>query len=156
MRGVVRPSAGGLSHGAGAAASRGLTILELLIAIVIFAVALLTLAATLLSDLGGIRREGQITTANQVAVTVLEDVRGEIRRDNGAVRIFDVPLSQPRSVQLDGATYTGTLVIEPLRIAPDDSLIAPGIVTPHVYRVSFSIPTEGVERLYQTLVVRNP
>jgi prepilin-type N-terminal cleavage/methylation domain-containing protein len=160
MRGVVRTSAEGYSHGAGATASRGLTILELLIAIVIFAVAMLALAATLLSDFSGIRREGQITVANQVAVTGLERLRGEIGEDSGSAicensglrcRRFDLGETGTLSVVVGGATYTGTYTGTPRR---SDGLAPSALLLPHLFEVTFTIDTDGTPRPYSTLVVR--
>jgi prepilin-type N-terminal cleavage/methylation domain-containing protein len=153
MRGVVRPSAGGFSHGAGAAASRGLTILELLIAIVIFAVAMLALAATLLADFSGIRREGQITVTNQVSVTALERLRGEIRQDKGSPRRFDGGETGTLAVTVGGVVYNGTYTITPRR---SDGSAPTSLLLPHLYEVTFTIATDGTERSYATKVVRSP
>jgi prepilin-type N-terminal cleavage/methylation domain-containing protein len=157
MRGVGRSSVKGHVRGARSAhASRGLTILELLIAIVIFAVAMLALGAALLGDFAGIRREGQITISNQVAVTVLEDLRKQIRLDRSSIRAFDNGSTGTRVTPVQGANYVGTFAVTPRRVDSGESLVAPGGLVPHVFEVTFSIAVDGVTRTYRTLVARNP
>jgi DNA-binding NarL/FixJ family response regulator/type II secretory pathway pseudopilin PulG len=132
----------------------GLTILELLIAIVIFAVAILALGAALLSDFSGIRREGQVTVVNQVAVTTLERLRTRIGGDV-AERIFDVGVARSEDVIVEGVTYVASYSVQPRWISIDGVLITAGTGPPHLFEVTVAVDANNVTRTYSTLVVRN-
>lgn len=91
--------------------NEGVTILELLIAIVIFAVALLVLAFVLTSNFRGVRIDAERTVGNQVAVSEVEKVRDQIATDT------IIPVT-PYFV--DGAEYTvEERDITPVTIAED-------------------------------------
>jgi prepilin-type N-terminal cleavage/methylation domain-containing protein len=136
----------------------GFTLIEVLIAIAIAAIGLLALSATLLSDFSGVRRDGQTTVMNQVAVTVLEDLRLQIMEDSSAMRVFDAGLTNvPRAERVGGIDYSGTYSVVPRRIDSSGNIVPSGGAPPHAFEVTFTAaPPGGVSRTYTTLVVRNP
>lgn len=139
--------------------ARGLTIIELLIAIVILAVALLALAAGLLDGLRGISRDGRVTTANQVAVSVLEELREQIRADGEtSERTFDTAVSGAWSEPVRGTEYEGDYTVTPWQVDGDGNLLdVPTGDVPHLYEVTFTIELpESSPRTYSTLVARTP
>jgi prepilin-type N-terminal cleavage/methylation domain-containing protein len=131
---------------------QGVTLLEVLLAIAILGIALLGLAAVLVSDFLGIRREGQITTANQIAVQVVELWRNEIEQTSG----FGGADSGTESVVVDGVSYAYSYELVPFRVDTSGDLIPADSATPHVFELRVEIPLRDTTRTYSTLVARRP
>jgi prepilin-type N-terminal cleavage/methylation domain-containing protein len=133
----------------------GLTLVELLIAMVILAVALLAFAAGLADNLMGIRREGRVTVINQVAISVHESLRKAISEDPAA---FDAGLSNQAfsPVTVANVAHTGSYTIIPYQLNSSGSLIGPS-GTPHLFEVTVTVNVpDSNPRMYRTLVTRRP
>lgn len=134
----------------------GLTIVELLVAIVVFTIAVLALSAGIIENFRGIRKEGRITVANQVAVTVHEELRDTISSNPSP---YDSGVSNQSfsPVTVAGVTHTGTYSVAPYHIDGSGSLIAAAGTAPHVFEVTVTITIpENTPRTYTTLVRRKP
>lgn len=139
--------------------SRGLTMLELLIALVILSVALLALAGGLTSNMLGVRREANRTIANQVAVTIVERWRERIRDDSSTIRLYDAGETGSEDVTVSGVQYTGSYSVVPKIVdANGDRLAVPPGSDPHIFELTIVItpPHATAPRTYSSIIVRNP
>lgn len=136
----------------------GLTLLELLISVAIFGTALLSLGYYHTGAMIGARQDRQITEANQVAVTVAEDWRDNIRKDASSDRLYDAGVSGDRTVTIGGVAYSVHYDVIPQRLNPSGEFInVPHNAEPHVFRLEITVTAPSdYSRDYTTLVFRTP
>ena len=143
----------------GSFSSSGLTLIELIIALVILAVALLALAGGLTTNMLGVRREANRTIANQVAVTIIEGWRERIGADTSTIRIYDAGEVDTEDVTINGVVYTGSYTIVPKIVdAAGARLAVPLGADPHIFEIQIDItpPNQTASRTYSSIIVRNP
>lgn len=148
-RGLVRPRNRKLMS-----LDSGLTILELLLAIIIIGVALMLLALVMTSNLRGVREDGMITTANQAAVYILEDWRDRIYRD--VDHIYDTgPQDGSYEVLVDGVPYVGSFHIAPQRVNDAGARTSVLGSTPDLFEVILNVTSpDGERHEYTALIAR--
>lgn len=131
--------------------SRGLTILELLLALAVLSIILVGLAYVLTSNIGGVRSDGFVTAANQAGVSVVEGWRARIVSDT--TNQYDSGVSGTEEILVDGVVYVGSYQLIPQVV--DSSGQRSGSSSPDVFevRVLVALP-DGGTRTYSTVVAK--
>lgn len=154
---MARPQNRNSFHGSDRRFRTGLTLIEVLIAIVILAVALLALGEALTGGMVGVRRDGQRTIANQVAVSATEDIRARIAQDTQ--RNFDAAsCSLDPVATVAGQAFSVSCTATPVLIDGSGDVVAvPSGAVGHAYEIVLAVTTpDGRTLTYRSLIVRRP
>lgn len=138
--------------------NEGFTLLELLLAIAILAIALLVLATVLTDAMVGIRSDGRRTVANQVATSVIEDIRVDARLETPvSLANCTLPCDETGEMEAGGQTYGYRYTLERRLVDASGDLTPTTSSDYHVLEVDVTVTTpEDRTYAYTTLVARNP